>query len=384
MRRDGWRIVTFGDVAKQLKEDADPESGEVERYVAGEHMITDDLRIRSWGTIGDGYLGPAFHRRFRPGQILYGSRRTYLRKVAVADFDGICANTTFVIEPKTDVIEPDLLPFIMQSEGFSEHSVRNSKGSVNPYVNWKDIASYEFPLPPLDEQRRIAEILWAVEEAINYFEECRQLASTAKNRLFNKLLIETVSDNQVQLADVCIIQNGQVDPTQEPYRSMIHIAPDDIESDTGRILEQNTAAEDGVASGNYYFSQDAILYSKIRPNLRKVAPVDFEGVCSADVYPIYAKPNIQRDFLYLLLLSPKFTSYATVRSIRSAIPKINREDLLKYSFDLPSITNQEKIVDSISVFENNIRTIVHHIQRLKELKQKCLGELLRGRDLQHV
>jgi type I restriction enzyme S subunit len=63
--------------------------------------------------------------RFRPGHVLYGSRRTYLRKVAVADFEGITANTTFVIEPKdTKVLMPELLPFLMQTESFHEHSVR--------------------------------------------------------------------------------------------------------------------------------------------------------------------------------------------------------------------------------------------------------------------
>lgn len=376
-----WTLHRFDQMAENINERVLPADAEGLPYVGLEHLDSESLKIRRWGSPDE---VEAQKLRFYTGDIIFGKRRYYQKKLAVADFDGICSAHAMVLRAKTDTIVPEFLPFFMKTEMFFERAMAISVGSLSPTINWTALARQEFPLPPLDEQRRIAEILWAVEEAINYFEECRQLASTAKNRLFNKLLIETVSDNQVQLADVCIIQNGQVDPTQEPYRSMIHIAPDDIESDTGRILEQNTAAEDGVASGNYYFSQDAILYSKIRPNLRKVAPVDFEGVCSADVYPIYAKPNIQRDFLYLLLLSPKFTSYATVRSIRSAIPKINREDLLKYSFDLPSITNQEKIVDSISVFENNIRTIVHHIQRLKELKQKCLGELLRGRDLQHV
>ncbi|HSH05761.1 MAG TPA: restriction endonuclease subunit S [Anaerolineae bacterium] len=162
----GWTQVKFGDVAKQIKTKVDPETSDLERYIAGGHMDTDDLKLRRWGTIGDGYLGPAFHRMFKKGQILYGSRRTYLRKVAVADFDGVCANTTFVIEAKAERIHPPLLPFIMQSEPFVEHSIKNSRGSTNPYVNWKDIAKYEFPLPPLDEQRRIAGILWAVEEVI--------------------------------------------------------------------------------------------------------------------------------------------------------------------------------------------------------------------------
>jgi type I restriction enzyme S subunit len=163
--KSAWKRVAFGDVAKASKEPCDPSDGSVDRYIAGEHMDTDELKIRRWGDIGDGYLGPAFHRRFRVGQVLYGSRRTYLRKVAVAEFDGVCANTTFVIETRDEnVLLRDFLPFVMTSEPFHAFAIAESKGSVNPYVNWSDIARYEFDLPPLDEQQRIADLLWAIEK----------------------------------------------------------------------------------------------------------------------------------------------------------------------------------------------------------------------------
>lgn len=159
-----WPRVTFGDVVRQVKDKIDPLESGITRYIAGEHMDTDDLRIRRWGDISGNYLGPAFHMRFKPGHVLYGSRRTYLRKVAVADFEGICANTTFVLETKDPtVLLPELLPFVMQTEAFHDHSIKQSKGSVNPYVNFSDLAWYEFALPPLEEQRRIAEVLWALE-----------------------------------------------------------------------------------------------------------------------------------------------------------------------------------------------------------------------------
>lgn len=183
---EGWQLVRFGDVVQNVKVDIAPEKSNLERYIAGEHMDTDNLHIRRWGTIGDGYLGPAFHRKFVEGQVLYGSCRTYLRKVAVAKFDGICANTTFVLEPKSDELISELLPFIMQTESFVEHSVKQSKGSVNPYINWKDLAWYEFVLPPKDEQRRIAEILWAADEAIE-----RDLATQEAFAKFQTSLIES-------------------------------------------------------------------------------------------------------------------------------------------------------------------------------------------------
>ena len=156
--KPGWSLVAFGDVVRQIKDHVDPTAAGLERYVAGEHMDTDDLHIRRWGTVGNGYLGPAFHARFRPGHVLYGSRRTYLRKVALADFEGVTANTTFVIETRDpNVLLPALVPFIMQTEAFHEYSIKKSKGSVNPYVNFSDIAAYEFALPPPNEQRRIGD-----------------------------------------------------------------------------------------------------------------------------------------------------------------------------------------------------------------------------------
>ena len=140
-RTADWSTVAFGDVVRQVKDKVDPEESGLERYIAGEHMDTDDLSIRRWGEIGDGYLGPAFHMRFKPGHVLYGSRRTYLRKVALAAFEGITANTTYVLESKDPaVLLPELLPFIMQTESFHAHSKRESKGSVNPYVNFSDLA----------------------------------------------------------------------------------------------------------------------------------------------------------------------------------------------------------------------------------------------------
>jgi type I restriction enzyme S subunit len=127
-------------------------------------MDTEDLKIHRWGEVGAGYLGPAFHRRFHPGQVLYGSRRTYLRKVAVAEFGGVTANTTFVVESRDlGRLLQDFLPFVMTSERFHAFAIQESKGSVNPYVNWSDIARYQFDLPPLDEQKRLAHLLWAAE-----------------------------------------------------------------------------------------------------------------------------------------------------------------------------------------------------------------------------
>jgi type I restriction enzyme S subunit len=164
--RSDWELVSFGDVAIQQKETVDRENTSLTRYVKGEHMGSEDLHLREWGELKDEYLGPAFIRKFEAGDILYGSRRTYLRKVAIAPFEGITSNTTFVIKANEKKIDKRLLPFVMLSEGFAQHSIRNSKGSVNPYVNWKDIANYEFLIPPKEKQNDLSNLLTAVDKII--------------------------------------------------------------------------------------------------------------------------------------------------------------------------------------------------------------------------
>lgn len=191
--KPGWRRGKFGDLVHQCKQRADPETSGLERYIAGDHMDTDDLRLRRWGEIGSGYLGPAFHMRFKPGQVLYGSRRTYLRKVAVADFEGICANTTFVLESKdSSVLLPDYLPILMQTDSFNAFSVKNSKGSVNPYINFSDLAKFDFALPPVSEQKRVIEALSVVMRSIEALDEC----IAAVGQLRKSLGIEAFSPRQ--------------------------------------------------------------------------------------------------------------------------------------------------------------------------------------------
>ena len=155
-------VVKFGDIVRDVKINVDRTSNPYEHYVAGDHMDSEDLTLHRYGNFATDDVGPAFTRIFKPGQVLYGSRRTYLKKIAVANFEGICANTTFVLESKDDsLFDNRLLPFIMLSDAFTRWSIAHSKGSTNPYVLFSDLADYEFDLPPIAEQRVIADKLWA-------------------------------------------------------------------------------------------------------------------------------------------------------------------------------------------------------------------------------
>lgn len=142
----------------------------------------------------------------------------------------------------------------------------------------------------------------------------------------------------------CQIQSGQVDPREPDYTDMVLIAPDHIESGTGRLIEVASAGEQGAISGKYFCPEGAILYSKIRPALRKVALNDVECLCSADMYAIDPGCDLDRKYLFYFLLTDTFTSYAELESLRVAMPKVNREALGAFPIPVPRLDEQREIV----------------------------------------
>lgn len=160
--KKGWQWVRFGEVVQNVKATcSNPAEAGLERYVGLEHLEPRDLRIRSWGNIAD---GTTFNRVFRTGQVLFGKRRAYQRKAAVADFDGLCSGDIYVFAANEERLVPELLPFLVQTEEFATHAESTSEGSLSPRTKWKYLAEYEFALPSDPaEQRRIAELLRAAE-----------------------------------------------------------------------------------------------------------------------------------------------------------------------------------------------------------------------------
>jgi type I restriction enzyme S subunit len=175
------------------------------------------------------------------------------------------------------------------------------------------------------------------------------------------------------------IANGQVDPKRDPYRSMILVAPDHIESRTGRLLARITAAEQRAISGKYLFSPRDVVYSKIRPYLRKATLVDFEGLCSADMYPLKAAADVSPGYLLALILANHFSVYAESVSVRSGMPKINRDELALYNAALPTLAEQEAIAGALSDADAWIESLEQLIAKKRQIKQGAMQELLTGK-----
>lgn len=199
--KSGWRRVKFGDVVRLSKARSnDPIADGYDRYIGLEHIEPEDLRIKRWGNVADGVT---FTSVFKPGQVLFGKRRAYQRKVAVADFAGVCSGDIYVFESKDPKeLLPELLPFICQTEAFFQYAVGTSAGSLSPRTNWTSLADFEFALPTMIEQRRIVELLQSQGKVLQFFQDASLSANQLKRSMRDHLFSNGISSKSTEVANV--------------------------------------------------------------------------------------------------------------------------------------------------------------------------------------
>ncbi|WP_052507138.1 restriction endonuclease subunit S [Desulfonatronovibrio magnus] len=378
--KKGWTKVAFGDVVRQVRDRVNPEETDIECYVAGEHMDTDDLKIRRWGIIGDGYLGPAFHMRFKPGHVLYGSRRTYLRKVALADFEGITANTTFVLEPKDpSVLLPELLPFIMQTESFHDHSIKQSKGSVNPYVNFSDLAWYEFALPPLDEQRRIAEVLGA---SYDLYGSMNSLLIDAWKlvRSFAHSKIEMFKHNKSNiksLSEVATIFTGRTPSSSKKGcwgNSIPFATPGDMDFIEPNLITCQRALTEYGVKHSVIVPAGSVLVVCIGSTIGKVALCNVSMTFNQQINAVVPK---DMDSMYLFMCLIESGRQLEANRATTAVPIVNKSSFSQIKIPVPSKDIQQRISESflqLLSFKDKIEVRMNFLQnKMKIFLDNILG-----------
>lgn len=207
--KPGWKIWRFEQMATNVNVRIDnPSESGMEHYVGLEHLDPDSLRIRRWGSPDD---VEATKLCFKKGDIIFGRRRAYQRKLGVAEFDGICSAHAMVVRAKPEVVLPEFLPFFMQSDLFMNRAVEISVGSLSPTINWKTMAVQEFALPPIEEQRRISEIIITLDSTVEELLSASQAAVTLRTTVLGHEL--SFNWPKAKISDVADVVTGKTPPT---------------------------------------------------------------------------------------------------------------------------------------------------------------------------
>lgn len=192
--------VTLGQVATEVRESTKDPAGLP--IVGLEHLIPGEIRLTQWSETSENTFTKLFHK----GQVLFGRRRAYQKKAAVADFDGVCSGDITVIAAKPDRLLPDLLPFIVNDDRFFDFAMEKSAGSLSPRVKWAQLAEYAFDLPDdIEEQRSHAKLLWAIERSRSAYQNLlSQMDELVKSQFVEMFESEEADFPKVEIQDACV------------------------------------------------------------------------------------------------------------------------------------------------------------------------------------
>ena len=249
---------------------------------------------------------------------------------------------------------------------------RYAKGVTIKHLVKSALLSIQVPVPPLDEQSRIVaelDLLTGIIDKQNaQLKELDNLAQAIFYDMFGDPIENPKGWEVKKLGDVCSVVNGLVNPNEEPFCNYPHIGGANIQSNTGVFVDVKLAKDEGLISGKYLFDESMILYSKIRPNLNKVALPSFKGICSADMYPLITNTDVaNKYYIKFSITHKKFIEYAVSHSGRANIPKINRDALLAYDLPLPPLAFQQSFAEKIQSIEKQkeaIRSSIADTQKL--------------------
>ena len=380
---NNWPLTRFGDVVRNVNDNVrDPLTSDLERYVGLDHLDPESLHIKRWGLIAD---GTTFTRRFVAGQVLFGKRRAYQRKVAVAEFDGICSGDILVFEPANDQLLPELLPFIVQSDGFFQHALGTSAGSLSPRTKWQDLARYEFALPPLDEQHRIAEILWAADEAIERHTEALSNLETCKQSVVTTLLRGQHALSPVELRTVADVAYGltvnasrREMSIERPYLRVANVQRGYL--DLSEIKSIGCTKED---IANFALRLQDILVVEGHANAEEIGrsalwngQID-ECLHQNHVLRIRCNSDLNPRYLLAFLNGPDGRSYFRRHAkSTSGLNTINSTVLKNIRVPVLPLIKQNQIVGTLERFDSSKDRLQQHLSCLRDLKNQMLSNLI--------
>jgi restriction endonuclease S subunit len=390
-----WIEVNLEDICiNQTKKAKDLVAENIERYVGLEHIEPENLLINSWGLVKD---GTTFTKLFYPGQVLFGKRRSYQKKAAVANFKGVCSGDILVLEAKGDIIIPELLPYIIQNDRLFDYAVGTSSGSLSPRTSWKHLSSYKIKIPKTkDLQREILDNLNNVEQAIIEKNNVALTTKKYKAKLAHKLLTTGIDHqrfketeigeipidwNLMDLGSLCVAplsygaNESAIDYNVELPR---YVRITDI-TDDGKLIPSGLKSAE-IKNEDYILKTGDIVVARTGATVGKSYLYnESDGVCAYAGYLIRIRANkevLLPSYLIQIMHSLMFYKWIKVTLKEGAQPNINSKEYASYKIALPTIEEQAKIVAILLSIDDQIQSYTKEISKLIGIKKALQEQLL--------
>lgn len=381
------QIIKFGDICREVKiSTKDPIADGYERYIGLEHLDSGTLKIKRWGLIKED--NPSFTRVFKKGHILFGKRRPYLKKAAVAEFDGICSGDIIVMEPRSKFPYPNLMPFIVQSDLFWSWAIKNSSGSLSPRTKFQYLKEFTLALPESESIDATSDLLLKLEEVAVKSDAAIESCEKMKEVLIEQKLWKRLNkEESLRLQDVAYVEPGYAfkskDSAEKGIRwlKIANVSFDSVDWSEKSFLPINFS----VVYKRFMLSQGEVVLAMTRPVLNdqlKIAIVserDCPALLNQRVTRIRSKGNYYSNTQIAILMKSK----RVVRAINTAIlgtdpPNISGKEIER--LPLPKLAEEEidNVFDRITEIEKTIKSAKDKKSQVLQISRHIINDLIGG------
>jgi type I restriction enzyme, S subunit len=403
--KSNWALVKFGDVVDEPRDIVkDIVAENIEHVVGLEHIDPENIHLLRSASIED---STTFTKKFSKGDVLFGRRRAYLKKAALASFDGICSGDITVLRVKqkhsqglfsspTPELLPKLLPFIVNNDKFFDYAVKHSAGGLSPRVKFRDLSNYEFLLPPKEQQAQLADLLWAIDEVIERENEIANINKGLMNgfvedvihgRYLNDLGMKNTKIGDipknwdvVNMEDVVTVNDGaHHTPTYTnigiPFLRVTDIQDEFIDLSKVKFVSEEEHQE---LCKRCKPERGDILYSKNGTiGISKIVDWDWEFSTFVSLALLKIKDKNVLDINYLKLI---LDSVHTIKEIRrrgkqGTITNLHLEEIRIFRIPLPSIDKQREIAESTKKINTLIDATYSKIVSSKALQKSLINQI---------
>lgn len=375
--KTGWKLTKVGDLAKDISKRVDnPGESKYDRFVGLGNFVSGDIKIKTWETT-ENLASSA--KAFKSGDILFARRNAYLRRASLVDFDGCCSGDAFVLRENHDKIVPGFLAFLMNSNALWDYANSNAAGTMSKRVKWRDLAEYEFLLPPKDQQAQLAKLLWAMDGVVEKEKEVLKELDNTYLTLVDNLFSKNKEDwKDYRLDKISSINsdslNSKTDPDYEfQYLDLASIIEPKVIGEM-KIIKYN----DAPSRAKRIVSNNSIVLAMVRPYQKAFAFVEIgkDIVASTGTAIINMHDaNINR-FVFHQFFSKKFTRYCEDRMSGTNYPAITPKDIQEYKVSIP---NDRKLINveasKLDRLEQSSRSVKNKVENSQSLQKSLINQI---------
>lgn len=332
----------LGDVVKVRSERVDnPASCSYDKFVGLEHYVSGEIEIKKYG---DTSLLKSAMKIFKAGDILVARRNVYLKRASIVKFDGITSGDSIVLQVENKLLRK-IIPFVLNTDDFWEYAEKFSDGTMSKRLSPKVLLEYEFMLPELAEQEKLAELLWAANNTKEAYKKLLYITDELIKSQFIEMFGDPVSNNKKWETDLLKNVAPEYAPTIKDTELVWWLNLDMIEPNSGQLIERVMVPKNDVGNSTSTFDNTMVLYSKLRPYLNKVIVPDAEGYRTTEL--VGMKPDssrINKVFLAYLLRSDQFVDFSNRISGGAQMPRMPMKVLREFNCILPPLELQYEFV----------------------------------------